>query len=223
MAPFILAMAALVWDLRQYIAYRTDVTREMFVVAEVIANETGTTSADNPIPIAARRAMGRLADGGAGKVAVTVVTRGDRRLATATAPDLNCDTPGEWCLPRVTAAWPATGGDEGTWGGGGDCAAFTTSLPAAGEHFPADLAVLPNEVAPDVSPTPPHQSWLSRNLRQEEWWVIVDTCVHPDPGLFGGWVLNGLAFFDTSRSALVFSRRAAWGSVHDYSDCNWCP
>ena len=49
MVPFILLMMGLVWDLRAYIAYHTKVTREIYVVAEVIANETGPTSGENPI------------------------------------------------------------------------------------------------------------------------------------------------------------------------------
>ena len=61
MVPFILAMMALVWSLRQYIADRTAIVREMFVVAEMIANESGASPADNPIPIVVERAKSLLA------------------------------------------------------------------------------------------------------------------------------------------------------------------
>ena len=222
-APFIIAMMALVWNLRQYTAYRTDVARETFVAAEMIANETGASPSDNPIPIVVERVMSRLAQGGSGTIDVTLVARGDRRLATATVADPDCADASQWCLPRVALRWPATGSGLGTWGGGGACAGVQTGMPDADEHFPADLAVLPNEVPPDAVPVPPQNTWLSRNLRLQEWWVVVDTCIHPQPGLLGGVVMNGLRFFDLSDNAFVFRKRAAWGSVHEYTACNWCP
>ena len=154
---------------------------------------------------------------------MALVTRGDRRLATATAADPICANVGEWCLPRVVLRWPPAGSDLGTWGSSAACAAPYMTMPDAGDHFPADVRVLPNEVSPDAVPVPPHSDWVSRNLRRQEWWVIVDTCFHPNPGLLGGWVFGGLRFFDTSDSAFVFRKRAAWGSVHDYSSCAWCP
>ena len=224
MAPFVLLMTGMVWDLREYIAYHTDAARQTYVVAEVIANEVGPGSGTSPIERVITEVIGGLSDDGAGRITVALVTRGDRRLDTETAPDPACADSGAWCLPRVTAIWPpAPDPDLGTWNGGGDCAADTTSLPAAGEHFPAAMTVLPNEVPPDAVPPPPQSEWLSRNLRDEEWWVVVETCFHPDRGVFGGMVLNGLKFFDVSDSAFVLRKRVAWGSIHDYSWCNWCP
>lgn len=220
MAPFILAMMVLVWNLRQYTAYRTAVVREMFVVAEMIASKA--TSTGNPIPIVVERAKNRLAGGGSGTIEVTLVARGDRRLATATTADPICANPNEWCLPKVALRWPPAGSTLGTWGGGGTCAGLSTSMPAANAHFPDDMAVLPNEVPANVSP-PPHSDWVSRNLRLDEWWVVVDTCFHSNPGLAGGLVFAGLRFFDPSDSAFVIQKRTAWGSVHQYTACQWCP
>ena len=166
----------------------------------------------------------RLGRDGAGRIAVALVTRGDRRAAASPIAHPGCAVAGEWCLPRVAATWPPADTPEaGTWNAGGDCAGFTPPWPAAGEHFPADLPVLPDEASADTEPPPPQEDWLSRNLRPQEWWVVVDTCFHPDPGLFGGVALSGLEFFDISDSALVLRERAAWGSIHDYSSCNWCP
>ena len=126
MAPFILAMMLLIWNLRQYTAYRTDVVREMYVAAELIANETGSSASDNPIPIVVERVMDKLGNGGSGTIDVALITRGDRRLATATVPHPDCATPGEWCLPRVALKWPPHLSGLGTWDGGGDCASRTT-------------------------------------------------------------------------------------------------
>ena len=223
MAPFILAMMALVWNLRQYTAYRTEVVRETFAIAELIANKPGLSSADNPIQVVVDRMKSRLAHGGSGAINVTLVVRGDRRVATATVAHPDCATESNWCLPRVARRWPPSGSDLGNWGAAGACASFSPAMPAAGDHFPADLAVLPNEVPPDVTPIPAQNTWLSRNLRLQEWWVVVDTCFHPNAGLLGGVVLNGLRFFDPSDSAFVFHKRAAWGSPHQYTQCHWCP
>ena len=232
MVPFLLAMMGLVWDLRQYMAYRTEVVREMFVVAEIIASEPGSPD-NNPIPVAVQRVTrglgndgsGGLASGGSGAVVVAVVSRGERQSATDA-----CDA--DWCLPQVRVRWPPPGTDTspGDWGEDDLCDGFDPrkpefrtdlpELPDAGEHFPADMTVLPNEDPDDALP---QSDWLSRNLRPQEWWVVVDVCFQPDPGLFGGWVLNGLSFFNPSDSALVATRRTAWGSVNPYAECNWCP
>ena len=224
MAPFVLLLTGMIWDLRTYISYHTNAVREMYVVAEMIANEVGPTTGASPIERVATEAISELAGKGAGRMTVAVVTRGDRRLNTDPAPDPACSSPGAWCLPLVTAVWPPTSDpNRGTWNNGGDCAAGTPSLPAPGEHFPADMTVLHGEVPADVSPAPSQDQWLSRNFREEEWWVVVETCFHPDRGLFGGMALYGLEFFDVSDSAFVLRKRVAWGSIHDYSWCNWCP
>ena len=248
MVPFVLIMMGLIWDLREYVSHRTELAREMYVVAEVIANEVGpsvalTSPTSSPSPIEAvieqaketlegRGAGGVRSTGSAGRISVALVVRGDRRFdPTAAAPHPDCSLDTNPCLPRISHIWPPAGEPEkGRWNGGGDCNNSTQvldhpsmQLPGPGEHFPLDRPVLPNEIPTDGSPPPPHEEWLSRNLRQQEWWVLVDTCFHSDAGLFGGMVLRGLDFFNVADAAPVLRRRAAWGSVHDYSDCNWCP
>ena len=245
MVPFVLIMMGLIWDLREYVSHRTELAREMYVVAEVIANELGpsTLSAgDEDIVIKAavdqaketlqgRGAGGVRSTGSAGRISVALVVRGDRRVSTATVADPECSLGKNWCLPRISHRWPPVGEPEkGRWNGGGDCNSSaqvldhpSMELPDKGEHFPQDRPVLPDEIPTDVLPPPTHDEWLSRNLRQQEWWVLVDTCFHSDAGLFGGMVLRGLDFFNVADAAPVLRRRAAWGSVHDYSDCNWCP
>ncbi len=245
MVPFVLIMMGLIWDLREYVSHRTELAREMYVVAEVIANEVGpsTLGAGNEnIAIEAvikqaketlegRGAGGVRSTGSAGRISVALVVRGDRQDPAAAAPHPDCSLDTNWCLPRISHRWPPVGEPEkGRWNGGGDCNSSTQvldhpsmELPDKGKHFPVDRRVLPNEIPTDVLPPPTHDEWLSRNLRQQEWWVLVDTCFHSDAGLFGGMVLRGLDFFNVADAAPVLRRRAAWGSVHDYSDCNWCP
>lgn len=222
MIPFVLAMAGFIWDLRHYIAQRTDLAREMFVVAEMIANEVDR----DPIEAALDRAKDALGGRGQRAVSVAVVVRGDRRDATATGPDPACADDANWCLPRVTYRWPeAVDAADAVWGNAGDCATFpmrtATStplvLPAVDEHFSTGTRVLPHAAGTD------HTTWPSRTMRDLEWWVVVDTCLHSDPGLFGGVVMRGLAFFDVADSAFVINRRAVWGSPHDRPECAWCP
>ena len=230
MFPFVLVMAGLIWDLREYIGHRTDLAREMYVVAEMIANEAER----NPIEAAVAQAREILGHRGAGAVYVTVVARGDRRDHAAAAADPACDDDTDWCLPMATLRWPDLDDSDqasaAVWGGGNDCApadpaattpgsGFAPRLPDQGEHFPTDMPVLPHEGA---DPATSRDDWPSRNLRVHEWWVVVDTCLHADPGLFGGMVLRGLAFFDASGSGLAIHRRAAWGSQIGFADCAWC-
>ncbi|MDE0191781.1 MAG: hypothetical protein OXQ90_10535 [Gammaproteobacteria bacterium] len=222
MIPFVLATAGFIWDLRHYIAQRTDLAREMFVVAEMIANELDS----DPIEAAVDRAKEALVGRGQRAVSVAVVVRGDRRDATATNPDPACADDDVWCLPRLTYRWPqAADAADAVWGDAGDCTTFpmrnATStplvLPAVDEHFSVTTRVLPHAAGTD------HTAWPSRSMRELEWWVVVDTCLHSDPGLFGGVVMHGLEFFDVSESAYVMNRRAVWGSPHDLSECQWCP
>lgn len=214
-------MTGFVWDLREFVAHRTDLAREMYAVAEVIASETGIDQNSNPMEATVKLAGERLAGAGAGRISVSVVVRGDRRDATANSPHPDCADQSNWCLPRLIDVWPPAAphadADKGTWNGGGGCANFEPRRPAVGAHFPSDMPVLPNETDSDAT------SWVSRNMTGQEWWVLIDTCFHANPGLFGGIALRGLEFFDISDSAFVLVRRAAWGSVHDYPDCNWCP
>lgn len=217
--PFVLITLAAVWDLRQYISYRTELAREMYVVAEAVADQPG-----GPVPFghAIGEAVLRLQENArAGVVQAAVVVRGTQR------PDGSDCPPDEWCLPRVSAAWPTPGDSTaGRWSdaGGNACAAVANPLPAAGEHFESEQKLLPHEGAdPDADgprAAPAEEDWISRTLSETEWWVVVDTCVDPQPGLFIGRMTNAAAgMLDTS---FALRRRAVWGSIHDRADCDWC-
>ena len=210
--PFVLALTGLVWDLREFVGYRTDLAREMYSVAEVIANETDA----DPIAAVIAQAMTRFERRSSGSIAVAVVTRGTER-----GLGMPCVDDEAWCLPRVAVAWPPTP-LEGRWNESDRCDApnplGVLTLPLPGQHFEADQRVLPNE-NPDGAES--QEDWISRNMRPTEWWVVVDSCFHPNPGLFAGRLVNlGVDLFDVS--GFVLRKRAAWGSVHDLADCVWC-
>ena len=228
MAPFILALMGLIWDLREYISHHTAASREIYVAAEVIANKldadlvTGTT----PFDAVLRRLIDeRLAPLGSGMVQASIVARGTTPVGASTGCTLDTDT----CLPMVTLSWPPPAlPTEGTWNNGGECINFASAhplgLPAAGTHFAAGTPVLPNEVPAAVTPSLPEDEWVSRNLRTQEWWIVIDSCFHPRPGLFFGNLANlSIELFDPSSSALVVRKRAVWGSLHSRPQCNWCP
>ena len=206
-APFVLALTVFVLDVRTLVGFRTDLARETFALAEVIANETRT----NPVATVMEKAMEEFVHNSAGTLAVAVVTRGTQR---GTGVPCVVD---QWCLPRVALTWPASPG-AGTWNAPGLCATAGASLPARGQHFPADQAVLPNENSDGATA---HQSWISRNMRPTEWWVVVDTCLDPTPGLLSSGA-RGVVGDLVDLSGLVVRKRVAWGSVHDLADCNWC-
>ena len=218
--PFVLVLLAAVWDLREYIGYRTELARELYVVAEAIADDP---SGSPPFELAIRQAEARLRENSsAGSINAAVVVRGTLRADASTCPEEG------WCLPRVTIAWPPDVDDPaGTWSRDDDSVctqAETLLLPAAGSHFASEQRVLPNEGADidgeDPGDPPPERGWISRNLSDTEWWVVVDTCVDPEPGLFIGRLSNMAArMLDTS---FALRKRAVWGSIHDLADCDWC-
>ena len=203
--PLVLAITAFVMDMRTLVGFRTDLARETFALTEVIANETQR----NPLATVMGQAIAEFDDDSAGTIAVAVVTRGTERGAGVPCPA------DQWCLPMVALVWPPSP-DAGTWNTPAHCGAAGTSLPAPGQHFAAGQHVLPNEAGSGAAT---HQGWISRNMRPTEWWVVVDTCLDPTPGLLWSGV-PGADLFDLS--ALVVRKRAAWGSVHDLADCNWC-
>ena len=89
-------------------------------------------------------------------------------------------------------------------------------MPGAGEAFASGVPVLPDEGGSGEA----EEDWLSRNINQAAWWVVVDTCVDPRPGAFAGR-LTGLAvaLLDTS---FAIRSRAAWPSFYHLADCAWC-
>ena len=111
-APFLLLMMAAIWDIRAFTAHRADLAREVYVVAELIANGADWDIAGVRNAIAA--AMARLSGESAGWMRVVVVTREQDIAAVApTPPDplATPPTPGSPGSPRV----------EATNGDGRDC------------------------------------------------------------------------------------------------------
>lgn len=215
--PLVLMTLAFVWDLRAYIGYRTELSRGMYVVAEAIADDpTGAA----PFAAAIRHAMERLRrDSASGSIRAAVIVRGTERADGTPCPE------DEWCPPMVTVAWPVGDDTAGTWAEG-DAAACAggDALPAQGDHFKAGERVLSNEgVDPDgdgPEAAPGEAEWVSRHIGATQWWVVVDTCFHPQPGVFIGRLASlAESMLDTS---FALRRRVAWGSVHDRADCDWC-
>lgn len=218
--PFVLILLAAVWDLRQFIAYRADLAREMFVLAHAVANDAeGGVGGTPPLESAVRAAEERFSTRAtSGVIHAVVVVRGTQRADGTACPD------GDWCPPMVQVAWPGTAEEPaGTWSDGDDnpCTP-TNALPARGRHFAAEQRVLPFEGATAAAgdPAPTEDEWVSRNIDDEEWWVVVDTCIEPPPGFFIGRLVNlSHRMLDTP---YVWRRRAAWPSIHDREECNWC-
>ena len=224
--PFVLILLATVWDVRESVSHRTQLTRDMYVVAELIADHS-----ESPSPIA--NVLSKLStrlqtESVGGSLTAAVVVRGTERPDSTTCPA------DEWCQPEVAVRTHVSWAPEDT-----ACAAAPDdALPSAGDHFDADATVLPNEDAiaatdttdtdtdtdtdsdDDADDDPAHAAWLSRNMTDDEWWVVVDACFEPSPGLFFGRLPQMAAqLFDTS---FTVRKRAAWGSVHDLDDCGWC-
>ena len=218
LVPFVLVLTAAVWDLRVFAAYRTDVAREMYVIAQLVAGGAewpSGTSVDHVIDAAAAR----LGEASAGVLHVAVVTRGTSRHDGSACADDNA-----WCAPVVGRAFY----DRAFPSGEGDCAHVARALPDAGQPFASTATVLANEDAdPDGAGSlsaPPVNEWVSRNIRPQEWWVVVDSCSHfgggPRSRLIGGrFVQMGLATLDVSP---VMVRREVWSSIDDLDECGWC-
>ena len=200
-APFLLVLAAAIWDIRAYTVFRTDLAREMYDIAEMLAT-TGDRSWTTTQKNAAARnivnaATTRLDNSSVGWLRAVVVTR-RRASATSTsttasnAQGRDCneavsnaddtstvwdDTEAPWCEPQVRRQIGRV-----AWGDEGGCAAIPSDLPAVGAVFAPNQKVLPNEgTDPDGDgplPAPTHDQWVSRSFSANEWWVVVETCSH---------------------------------------------
>lgn len=216
--PFILVLTAAIWDLRVFTAYRTDVAREVFVVAELIANG-GDWSSRRSVEHVIEATTARLAQASAGVLHVAVVRRGPTRHDTSACVDDDA-----WCAPQVARAFYNNTFDSGR----GGCGNVTLDLPPEGDLFRADQVVLPFEdrdpdgPGPEVAPTV--DAWPSRNMQPEEWWVVVESCSHfgegSNPRLIGGKFMN--MSLDVLDVTPLMRRRSVWGSIDDYSECDWC-
>ena len=218
LVPFILVLTAAIWDLRVFTAYRTDVAREIFVIAELIANG-GDWSSDTSVENVINAAANRLGETSAGVLHVAVVAR-----ATTRHDGSACVNADQWCAPMVAKAFYDHDFPSGT----GGCGSFPRTLPDEGDRFDVDATVLsfedadPDGPGPEVAP--PVEEWASRNMQPEEWWVIVDSCSHfgqgPRSRLIGRAFMNmGLASLNVSP---IMHKRSAWGSINDLSECVWC-
>jgi len=229
------------WDLRAFIAHRTDLAREVYVVAEVIATRPDANLIE-PVAAAFKE---RFAGNGAGSIDIAVVKRGNQRR-----DDLDsdgsldpCQLPYDdqaalserWCPPLVQVRWPAPSNrSAGLWGercpahfpscvsspGGTHCQESDRSrsrLPEQDEHFPATETVFPNEGQGGSG----ESGWLSRDFNDGEWWTLVDVCLEPGHGLFTGRLIP-IGWQAVNFSELTFTLRAAWRSLHTYNDCEWC-
>lgn len=201
-APFLVVLMAAIWDIRSYTAYRTDVAREMYTVAQLLTTAgrndwTTDTQKRNAATNILAAAANRLDDRSVGWLRAVVVTRlqdvvgppaveatnsegrdCDATVATVDDPDTAWDdTTTPWCEPLVRQEIGMQ-----TWGDQGACLDIPSQLPAAGATFAANQSVLPHEDAdPDGNgplTAPPHQQWVSRSLIADEWWVVVEICSH---------------------------------------------
>ncbi len=207
--PFALVLTAAIMDLRAFAAHRSDIAREIYTVAEIVAGAGlwAAASADAGLRKTMAAASTRLQQNTSGWMRVVVVARprDDPGDPTATPPvlatparnsDGNLCNPAAnppFCEPEVLAEVDfdaATAGiQRAEWGGaasdGNRCATTDSGMPVEGATFGRDAVVLPNEAAdPDGSgPTPPPAAtdWVSRTLNSDEWWAVVEVCTH-----FGG-------------------------------------
>ncbi len=209
LVPFVIALGLLVWNVRSFVAQRTELAREVYVIAEVIANHHDDLAA--PFQNALGRLRARLErDGSSGALVAAVVGRGRQRHDGTACPETG------WCPPMVLQTWP-TNPNDATWPTDGTCRGGA-SLPAVNGHFGPGVPLLFNENAdPDgdgPEPPPPEADWLSRDLTATEWWVVIDICFDPEPDevdIFR-WVLD----------LPQFRQRVAWPSFHPLDNCSWC-
>ena len=234
--PIVLLLLATFWDVRAFTAYRTDLARELYVVAEVIA---GGTDEDSHVgrwvgdPLLPGReveqvmaaAADRLARGSAGAMQVAVVTRGATRPGGTACPAFDPELPGTWCPPMVSRV--STVVEWGSDADAGVCRGPAPDLPAVGTSFPAGDPVLPHE-----GDGVPEEEWISRRMSGDDWWVVVDSCSRfgrgTSPLLLGAlweplWeLIPGLdGALDVS---WTIRRRAAWGGewFSPLGECGWC-
>ena len=245
-APFVVLLMAALWDLRAFTAFRTDIAREQYAVAELIAGGDDWAN-EQAVGSAVRAAMNRLARRSAGTMRVVVVTRlrdqtGPPVVEATNSAGRDCDTAWDhdsdpatddqlpWCEPMLLNEIrpnpdPDATSTIPTWNGGGDCAGLPSQLPAnEGDSFGASDPVLPQEGTAIGGTTPPASAWVSRTLTPTEWWVVVEICAHfgrgSETGFSGGALVNlGLR---TLGMPTTMRRRVAWGALEALDDCAWC-
>ena len=175
MFPLVMVLMAAVIDVRTFVAHRTDMARNLYTLAEMLAGGPLWREARlrNAAVLAVERLRGSAVEGEgntAGWMRVVVVTRGrDDPGDPAATPARNAD--GDLCNPTPVPPTPrfcepevlyeldgdtATAGtqrflwnDGGLCGNGGGAAWFEPAslpaMPAAGGRFAANARVLPAE------------------------------------------------------------------------------
>ena len=206
--PFALILMAAIVDLRAFAAHRSDIAREIYTVAEIVAGAAtwNAATAEAALRNTMQAARERLERNTAGWMRVVVVARPrDNPGNPPATPAVRAqNTDGAFCNPAAPTTppfcepevlWeldtdPNTAGlQRAEWHSVGDCATVASSLPANGAQFPRGTPppnctgqVLPNECAdPDgdgPAPAPAHSDWVSRTLNSEEWWAVVEVCTH---------------------------------------------
>ncbi len=199
--PFLVVLMAAIWDIRAYTAYRTDVAREIYAIADLLAatgdGDWDATEKSDAAQNIVNAAAARLDNSSVGWLRAVVITRlqddagppaveatnsegrdCDAAAAATDDPDTTWDdTTTPWCEPEVR--WQI---GRATWGDQGACANIASEMPAQGVAFAADEPVLPHEDAdPDGNgplPAPSADEWVSRSLQDDEWWVVVEVCSH---------------------------------------------
>lgn len=250
--PFVLVLMAAIWDIRTFVAYRTEVAREMYAVAQLFAS--GATWTDAGLRNAMQAAQDRLSPNGAGWIRVVVV---GRRTDTTPAggDDENGDgdfsndvenSAGDWC-DATTPTWcdpmilrevrpnpDPTPTQPVRWRNAGRCGTVASQLPAwsanaANRVFSATQMVLPREnVDPDTGgPLANHQQWVSRTLGGEEWWVVMEICSDfggggARPGLLGPGFVNLVRNTFDVTGTQTLYNRVAWSGQVPLDECDWC-
>lgn len=241
--PFVILLMAALWDIRAFTAFRTDIAREQYAVAELIAGGADWAN-ENAVGNVVSAAMNRLARRSAGTMRVAVVSRlRDQPGVPATnSAGQDCDTAWDhdgatstpdrlpWCEPMLLNEIrpnpdPNPSALSAMWHGGGDCAAVTSELPVnEGDAFGSSAPVLPQEGVPNGGTIEPTSAWISRNLQPNEWWVVVEICTHfgqGDASVFTGGALVNLGL-RTFGVPTTMRRRVAWGALETLGNCAWC-
>ena len=221
--PFVLALLAAVWDLRQFIAYRTDLAREMYVLAQAVADDAvGGTGGQGAL---------RGGDGG-GRAALRSPEHGGRhprrRRGSRPGSRRRHDVPRWRVVPADGAGRLARDRHESRGHMAGRAGqpvhadrGATRSRPRATISRPGSACCRTRARRErGANAALAEKDWVSRNIGPQAWWVVVETCVEPPPGLFVGR-LTGLSA-PLLGTPYVWRRRAAWPSIHSRADCAWC-
>ena len=191
---------AAIWDIRSYTAYRTDLAREMYAVAEMLAaagdadwtNAEQTAASLNII----RAAAARLDDSSVGWLRAVVVTRlqddaGPPVVEATNSEGRDCDDAvdgvddPDTAWDETVAPWWRAGSTVANWPGRSGATKAPVRMSPLGCQPRVRRSPAPNKCCRTKAPTPDgtgpllaptHDQWVSRALGEDEWWVVVETC-----------------------------------------------